>query len=249
MLALSQYGQVTFGSVNALLGGTGSFTTIRRRRQMNWRSLFAAFYAEDTIRLTPRLTLTLGFRAESSTGWNEAHGRASNYFFTDGVINSHAAHWEFALHHQQRDIPAASRASALAWSPFGEKTVLRAGFGMYNDLQDALGYRMIRTRRSIRPTASANLAAFEPAHSIAPCPASAKLLPGGVQPDLKPPTLISYSLRVEQQLSPNTSFTIGYVGIHGYHEIIGVDANEPTPVICPASPCPATYPTLYTASG
>ena len=29
----------------------------------------------------------------------------------------------------------------VAWSPFGSKTVIRAGFGMYNDLQDALGYR------------------------------------------------------------------------------------------------------------
>ena len=34
---------------------------------------------------------------------------------------------------------------------------------------------------------------------------------------------------------------MGYVGSHGYHELIGVDANEPFPVICPASPCPATY--------
>src|ERR1700724_2376427 len=57
------------------------------------------------------------------------------------------------------------------------------------------------------------------------------------------PTLISWSLRVEQQLSPNTSLTVGYIGSHGYHEIVGVDANEPTPVICPASPCPAVFPT------
>jgi hypothetical protein len=35
---------------------------------------------------------------------------------------------------------------------------------------------------------------------------------------------------------------VGYVGSHGYHELIGIDANEPFPVICPASPCPATYP-------
>jgi hypothetical protein len=35
---------------------------------------------------------------------------------------------------------------------------------------------------------------------------------------------------------------VGYVGSHGYHELIGIDANEPFPVVCPASPCPATYP-------
>ncbi len=34
----------------------------------------------------------------------------------------------------------------LAWSPIGSKTVVRAGFGMYNDLQDALGYRTDQNR-------------------------------------------------------------------------------------------------------
>ena len=64
---------------------------------------------------------------------------------------------------------------------------------------------------------------------------------------MKTPTLISWSLRVEQEITPDTSLTIGYVGSHGYHEIIGIDANEPFPVICPASPCPATYPLPFPA--
>jgi hypothetical protein len=62
-----------------------------------------------------------------------------------------------------------------------------------------------------------------------------------VQPDLRTPTLISWSFRVQQALSANTALTAGYVGSHGYHEIIGIDANEPFPVICPAAPCPANY--------
>jgi len=35
------------------------------------------------------------------------------------------------------------------------------------------------------------------------------------------------------------------VGSHGYHEMIGIDANEPFPTICPASPCPANYPSTF----
>ena len=65
---------------------------------------------------------------------------------------------------------------------------------------------------------------------------------------MKTPTLISCSLRVQHELSPNTSLTVGYVGSHGYHEIIGIDANEPFPVICPASPCPSTYPSTFPAA-
>jgi len=38
---------------------------------------------------------------------------------------------------------------AVAWSPLGRKTVFRAGFGMYNDLQDALVIERIKMLRSI----------------------------------------------------------------------------------------------------
>ncbi len=69
-------------------------------------------------------------------------------------------------------------------------------------------------------------------------------MPGGVQPNMDTPTLISWSLRVQRELTPNTEVTIGYVGSHGYHELIGIDANTPIPTICPAAPCPAVYPTV-----
>jgi hypothetical protein len=134
----------------------------------------------------------------------------------------------------------------FAWSPHSERTVVRGGFGMYYELQDALGYRADQN------------APFNPTYSVAALPVSklplstesappsnALLVPGGVQPDLKMPTLISYSLRVEQALTQNTSLTVGYVGSHGYHEIVGVDGNTPVPTICPASPCPTTYPKTF----
>jgi hypothetical protein len=137
---------------------------------------------------------------------------------------------------------------AVAWSPFSAKTVIRAGFGMYNDLQDALGYRADQNA-PFNPTYTTPLTVAQlPIDPAGPFPATVKLIPGGVQPDMKTPTLISYSLRVQHQLSPNTSLTVGYVGSHGYHEIIGIDANEPFPVICPDPLCPATYPATFPAA-
>ncbi|MGA7962804.1 MAG: hypothetical protein WCA33_14015, partial [Candidatus Acidiferrales bacterium] len=243
-LALSQFGQATFASLTTFLAGnTSSFLYDPAPTEMNWRSLFTAVYAQDVIRLTPKLTASLGFRGESSTGWNEAHGRASTYTFTDGVISATPRIAGSAFTTSNAKFLPQPRIG-VAWSPFNQKTVIRAGFGMYNDLQDALGYRTDQN------------APFNPAYSIAnatvsslpidpaaPVPAGAKLVPGGVQPNLKTPTLVSWSLRVQRELSPNTSLTVGYVGSHGYHEIIGLDANEPTPTICPAAPCPAVYPT------
>ena len=244
-IALSQYGQATFPSLAQFIntGVTSTFLYDPAPNGMNWRSLFGAFYAEDVIRFKPNLTLSLGFRGEFSTGWNEAHGRAANYTYPDGVISSepHIGNSFFTVNNATF-LPEPR--IALAWSPLGPKTVLRAGFGMYNDLQDALGYRADQNA-PFNPTYS--IAAFPvakfPIDPTAPVPAAAKLVPGGVQPNMQTPTLISWSLRVERELSPNTVLTVGYIGSHGYHELIGVDANEPVPVICPASPCPTVYPT------
>jgi len=246
-LALSQYGQATFTSLQTFLTGTiSSFLFDPSPTQLNWRSFFAAWYAQDTLRLSPRLTLTLGFRAESSTGWNEAHGRASNYTFTGGIISAQPQVGGSLFTTNNAKFLPQPRVSA-AWSPFSSKTVFRAGFGMYNDLQDALGYRADQNA-PFNPTYTTPYTVAQlPINPAGPFPSTSKLVPGGVQPALHTPTLISYSLRVQQQLSTNTSLTVGYVGSHGYHELIGIDANEPFPVICPAAPCPANYPATFPA--
>ena len=244
-LALSQYGQATFTSLQTFLAGTiSSFLFDPAPTEMNWRSFFGAWYAQDVIRMSPKLTLSLGFRDEFSTGWNEAHGRAANYVFSGGVIQTQPrVGGSLFTTNNAKFLPQPR--IGVAWSPLGQKTVIRAGFGMYNDLQDALGYRADQNA-PFNPTYSTPFTVAQlPLNPAAPIPATAKLVPGGVQPDMKTPTLISYSLRIERQLSPNTSLTVGYVGSHGYHELIGIDANEPAPVICPAAPCPATYPAAF----
>ena len=245
---LSQFGQATFASLQTFLQGTvGTFLYDPFSTLLNWRSFFAAWYAQDVIRFSPSLTVSLGLRAESSTGWNEAHGRASNYTFSNGVISSEPqVSGSLFTENNAKFLPQPR--IGIAWSPADPKTVIRAAFGMYNDLQDALGYRTDQN------------APFNPTYSIpslpvanfpiipsTPLPARAKLVPGGIQPDMKTPTLISWSLRVQRELSPNTSLTLGYVGSHGYHEIVGVDANTPIATICPAAPCPANYPANFPA--
>ena len=247
-IALSQYGQATFTSLQTFLQGTASsFLFDPAPTVMYWRSLFGAWYVEDVIRLRPSLTLSLGFRDEFTTGWNEAHGNAANYAFTNGVIDStpHIGGSAFTTNNS-KFLPQPR--IGIAWSPLGRKTVIRTGFGMYNDLQDALGYRMDQNApfNPVYSIPSFSVSNF-PIDPTAPAPATANLVPGGVQPDMKTPTLISWSFRVERELSLRTSLSVRYIGSHGYHELIGIDANEPFPVICPASPCPATYPAGFGA--
>lgn len=248
-LALSQYGQATFTSLQTFLQGTaGSLLYDPSSTPLGWRSWLGAWYAEDSIGISPNLKVTIGFRDEFTSGWNEVHGRASNYTYPNGVISTLPQIGFSALSANNAKFLPQPRAG-VAWSPFSSrKTVLRGGFGIYNDLQDALGYRNDQNA-PFNPTYSLPNAAVSsfPISTSAPVPSTAKLVPGGIQPDLRTPTLVSWSLRVQQEITANTTLTVGYVGSHGYRELIGVDANEPFPVICPASPCPATYPSNFPA--
>jgi hypothetical protein len=243
-LALLQSGQATFSGLQQFLEGkAGSFNYDPTPTEMNWRMLMGAWYAQDLIRLTPHLTASLGFRDGFTNGWNEAHNRAANFVFENGVIQTQprVAHSAFTVNNA-KFLPQPR--IGLAWQPIAH-TVLHAGFGTYYDMQDALGYRLDQNAPFNPNYHLANLPVTSFPLASSP-PAGATVEPAGVQPDMKTPTLISWTLRIDHQFTPNTWLSVGYIGSHGYHQMVSLDDNEPTPTICPAA-CPATYPGNFPA--
>lgn len=243
-LALLQAGQATFAGLQQFVEGTiANLGYDPAPTEMNWRMLMGAWYAQDVVRVTPRLTLSLGFRDGFTNGWNEAHNRAANFVFQNGVIQTQPriGHSIFTVNHA-KFLPQPR--IGLAWQPVAH-TVIHAGFGMYYDMQDALGYRMDQNA-PFNPTYHVlHLPVASLPVSAGTLPASAKIAPAGVQPNMKTPTLVSWSLRVDRQLTPNTYFSVGYIGSHGYHEMLSLDDNEPTPAVCPSASCPAAYPASF----
>jgi hypothetical protein len=222
-LAQDQYGQASFASLSTFLTGTiKTFTYVPTPTELGWRTLFANAYLEDTFHITPRLELRAGFRSESSTGWSESQGRAGVYQTINGVIQTTPTVQSNALT-DNRALFLPEPRLGLAWNVLGNnKTILHAGVGLHHSLLDALDYRLDQA------------APFNTVYSYGtgstvsnPTGGAVSVSPSTVAPNIATPALLSYTLKLEQQIAPATSLTVGYVGSRSYHQILSGDLNEP----------------------
>ncbi len=195
--AQAQYGQASFSSLaNFLAGNVSTFTAIPSPTALGWRSVEGAGYLQDTIKLRPNLEVKVGFRFESTDGWNESHGRASNYLFGPGGVIQTDPQIGTSVFTQNRAKFLPEPRLGIAWSPFASgNTVIHAGFGIYNALLDNLSYRLdqnapFNTTLSLKniPISSVHIVPGEQ------LPSGGTISPGGVQPDMYTPSVVTYTL-------------------------------------------------------
>ena len=140
--ASRRWGMATFGTLTTFLQGTlTNFQVVPDHNALGWRSLFGAWYIQDAIKVRRNIMFQVGIRQEFTTGWNERSGRASNYITgPDGVLLT-APRTGDSVFIQNNGTRLFSPRVGLAWDPWGnQKIAVRAGFGTYYSLIDALTF-------------------------------------------------------------------------------------------------------------
>ena len=242
--ASRRLGMATFSTLTTFLQGTlTNFQVVPNHNELGWRSLFGAWYIQDSIKLRRNLTLQAGLRQEFTDGWNERSRRASNYITgTDGLLLTAPLAGD-SVYTQNNAKRLFSPRVGLAWDPFGnQKTAIRAGFGTYYSLIDVLTFLL----NSLPPyngsaAFTGSLPNILPITPNVPVPPSCgpgvaspctMYAPQGIQQNAKTPTVEEWNFSVEQQLSRNMALRVGYLGSHGYHGLLSVDPNTTPSQIC-----------------
>ncbi len=240
-------GTISYPTLLAMLQDSPTtFLAVPNVSPMGYRSTEAAWYVQDEIKLKTNLTLRVGLRDEMTTGWNEATGRASNFTYPNGIIQTDPLIGHSALT-ENNAIALWQPRAGVVWAPTGSgKWSVRAGTGIYNSLQDSLAHRLV-----VNPPYNAQLEiARTPLLSFAPlrggtqsppsCNAQRQAAgqpcsifqPGGVEPTMHTPTIQSWSLTVEREITKNLMFQAGYVGSQSYHLQVSIDLNTAHSQVC-----------------
>ncbi len=228
-LAQDQYGQASFASLSTFLAGSiKTFTYAPDTTELGWRTLFVNGFLEDTWRISPRFEARIGFRSESSTGWSESQSRASVYTFVNNVISTNPTSGLSNALTNNRALFLPEPRAGFAWNIFGDgRTSITGGAGFHHSLLDALDYRLDQAAPYNTVYSYGSTTVAKPTNG------TGLVSPSTVDTGISTPALLAYDLKIEQQLAPTTSISIGYVGSHSYHQILNGDLNAPAYVVLP----------------
>lgn len=202
----------------------------------NYRSNFLGLFVQEDFRINQRLTLNLGLRYEYGAPWKEQSNQEGFFDPTTGLITYHKlpANIPPALNGlyntKEGLVPAGilqpdknnfAPRVGLAWRPFGDKTVIRAGFGAF---YDNVNLNELQFTRLVAPFyANFTLVAdskvpnifvdtlFPSLNAITRFPA-----PFSVDPNNRTPYALEYNLDIQRQLGKNFVLEIGYSGSNSH---------------------------------
>lgn len=205
-------GIYAFNSFEDVLRGTPyNFAAVRpgQSAYRGFRQSVIAIFAQDDLRVNPRLTLNLGLRWEAATDPTESHGRVSNIVnFTDPKATVMDKYFNVTKKNFEPRV-------GFAWQLNQSGTsVVRAGFGIFHDQVLPLYY-------------SPNLGKTPPFYEVLNI-SNPRFPDGyldletgglprvnGVAANLKTQAKNHYTLTIQQQLRGDVVIEVGYVGSKG----------------------------------
>jgi hypothetical protein len=190
-------------------------------------------FAQDTFRLRPDLTLSLGVRYEYNTPPVDAQNRADIYEpSVQTLVPLGVNGFPRSAYYPDRNNFAPR--VGVAWSPGAKKTtVLRAGYGIYYDqssLAPGEGLYFSPPYFNLNVYyASATFPLFLenpfPSNYPYPSPSSAQT----IQRNFRTPYMQDWNFSIQQQIGRERTLELAYVGSKGTKLLIGRDINQAHP--------------------
>lgn len=240
-------------------------------------------YAQDDIRLNSKVTLNLGLRYELHLPWQENSNRMATFdigtgsiVVPDGALNLVSPNLpkSYVSVVEASSVGMSSRSLinprthniaprlGVAWRPWNNNTVIRAGFGIFYDVVPfiyALSFGGTTQTSSITTPFVINEADYtNDANNpqvilprVFPATGSSGVstvsLPAAINPNLRTPYSLQYNFTIERQ-QWNTGFRVSYVGTALREGVYEYNYNAPIPnaqaFTAKARPFPK-YPGIY----
>lgn len=192
------------------------------------------FFVNDTWRVKPNLTVTMGLRYEFNSPAVDAANHAQVYNPASGTLvpvgqNGFPAAGYNAQYHNF------APTLGVAWSPAGHNsTVLRAAYGIHYDLSSlapgeglyfSAPYYTLNVYFPIENLFNLSLDNVFPSNFPYPYPATATAF----QRNLATPYIQQWNFGIQQKLGASRVLEVAYVGSKGTHLIDSRDINQPQP--------------------
>ncbi len=201
------------------------------------------FFANDTWRVRPDLTVTLGLRYEYNSPAVDAGNRANLYNPATGTLAPVGSNG-FPRAGYDPDYNNFAPQIGLSWSPGAKgNTVFRAAYGIHYDqsslapgegLYFSAPYYNLNVYFPIQGLVNLSISNPFPSNFPFPFPASATAFERG----LRTPYIQQWNFGIQRQLGKSRVFEIAYVGSKGTRLIDSRNINQPKPSTNQQNPGP-----------
>jgi len=239
----SPLGSYEFPNLEAFaLGEYSTFSQAAGNPTFSFSVPYYGFYAQDTFRALPKLTLEMGLREDFQVypqpAANPAFPAVGQYANLTGQYPNQFRRLAPRL--------------GFAWQP-ASKTVVRGGFGMFYTNMNGLNYRNAVISNGLVSQQSEVSSSYTSGPPNQAVPSFPTILPENsplfsaspdislISPQFRAPYILQGSLQIEREIAENTTLSIGTMWNHGVHIISGsaYDLNlQPlqgttTYIVCP----------------